>query len=368
MYHFKIETEIDLNWNLYLSKNKSGNFFQSSNYLTSDSNKIFPIFIYIFDELDNVVAQLGISIIKTTVLYSSTLFQNALKLISSLTKRGIWLFGPVIFSDIKKEKLEILQQIMVAIDFVCKKYNLVFIEGYTSPYEKLLDEEYVQLFTKNGYVVSDQVTYMSDLRRSLDEIWNDISKKTRGDVNRAERRGIIAKEIQTIDELKQFLLLHQTWAKTKGLEISDPFQDLEKLWNNLKLGVEKFFLAYQCEELISGLRISCFNGIAYTHFVVNSYAESTNLGGSLLTWVAIKWAKNTGLRLYDFSGGDKSNTKTPNSLLFYKKKWGGQEYFHYNVIKKQKKIHFILYRLLFSLVRFYHDITSKYVRLQKHKN
>lgn len=363
MYRFKIETEIDSQWNKYLLKNPSGNFFQSSNYLISDSENYFPLFIYIFDESDNVVAQLGLSIIKTTVLYSSSSFQNILKLISNLTRRGIWLFGPIIYSDISKERLEILQEIMVAIDVVCKKYDLVFMEGYTSPYEKFLNEEYTQLFSKNDCIVFDQVTYMSDLRRSLDEIWNDISKKTRGDVNRAERRGITAREVQTIDELKQFLLLHQTWAKTKGLEISDPFQDQEKLWNNHQLGLEKFFLAYMDDELISGLRLSCFNGIAYTHFVVSSYSKSTSLGGSLLTWFAIKWAKNAGLRLYDFSGGPKS--KTQDSLFFYKKKWGGQEYFHYNIIKKQKKFHYILYRFLFGMVRSYHVFKSKYTKSMK---
>ena len=301
-------------------------------------------------------------------MYSNSLFQNALKLIANLTRRGIWLSGPIIHSDIKKERLEILQQIITAIDVVCKQYDLVFIEGYTSPYDMLIDEEHIQLFTKNDYVTSNYITFISDLKKPIEQIWQNISKKTRGDVKRAERRNIVAKEIQTIDELKEFLLLHKVWAKTKGLEISDPFQDLTKLWNNHKSGMEKFFLAYEKNKLISALRISCFNGIAYTHFVISSYSKSTSLGGTFLTWFAIKWAKSKGLRLYDFSGGPKLNVKNQDSLLFYKKKWGGNEYSHYNVIKIQKKFHYVLYKYLFGLIKSYHDFKSKRVKSSRDNN
>ena len=366
MYHFKIETQVDSAWNQNLIKNNSGNFFQSSDYLTSDSKNFFPVFIYVIDESNKVVGQIGMSIIKTTVLYSSSSFQKILKLITNITRRGIWLFGPILYSDVKKERLEILQQIILAINVVCKKYDLVFIEGYTSPYDRLMDEECLQLFVKNNYVISEHITFMTDLSKSTEQIFQNISKKTRGDIKRAERREIVVKELQTIDELKEFLLLHNAWARTKGLEISDPFQDQEKLWKNHKSGAEKFFLAYQQNKLISGLRVSCFNGIVYTHFVVSSYSESTNLGGTLLTWTAINWAKNMGFRLYDFSGGSKSNLQNQDTLLFYKKKWGGDEYSHYNVIKTHKKLHYVLYRFLFDLVRTYHNFRSKYTKSSKY--
>jgi hypothetical protein len=357
LYTFKIETAKGSEWNKSLLKTTSANFFQSVEYLSSDSKEFFPIFISILDENGNVVGQLGLTVIKSTVLYSSSSFRSLLRLIAKITTRGIWLYGPIIHSDNKQERVEILQTIINANDEICKKYDLVFIEGYTSPYDSLVDDEYKQQFTNNGYIVSDFVTFIADMSKPIDAIWNAVSKKTRGDVNRAKRRNIIVKELSSYDELREYLILHNTWAKTKGLELINPFQDIEKLWNNHTMGVEKFFLAYQSDQLISALRLTCFNGIVYTHFVLSSYSDSTSLGGTLLTWSALEWAKNSGMKLYDFSGGPKQDNK--NSLVFYKKKWGGEEYVHYNLIKAPKKYHYLLYKLLFSLVRSYHNFKGK---------
>jgi len=109
MYKYKIETYVDQKWNENLLKNKAGNFFQSSDYLCSHSENSFPVFVCIFDESDNLVGQLGILIIKTTVLYSGNLLRSILHILSKLTTRGIWLFGPIIHSENSEKRLQILE-------------------------------------------------------------------------------------------------------------------------------------------------------------------------------------------------------------------------------------------------------------------
>lgn len=351
-------------WNLQLQQTSYSTFFQTTEYLDAEKNsEYFPIFILIEDEHQNVVGQLGMHIIKSTVLYSSPFFQKLLKIIPSLTKRGIWVYGPIIHSNDTKQREEILQTIVIAVNSILKKYDLVFVEGYSPPNDLLIDEEYKAAFKKDGYVIKDFVTYITDLDENIEEIWKSVSKKTRGDVNRARRRGIVSKEAQNKDDLKKYLLLHQEWAKTKGLVVSEPLKELEKIWNNHQVGREKIFLAYKNDELISGLRIAVFNGIVYTHFVVSSYSEHTNLGGTLLTWSAIEWAQKTGLRHYDFSGGPKeeleSDNEEKNPLLFYKRKWGGKEIPHYNFTKSNKKITYLIYLLLFKIVRMYHGFKMR---------
>ena len=144
------------------------------------------------------------------------------------------------------------------------------------------------------------------------------------------------------------------WAKTKGLTITNPEKQKEIFWKNHKSGIEKFFLAYKEKKLISGLRVGCFNNIAHTNFVINSYDSHTNLGGPLLTWYAVEWAKNNNFRTYDFSGGGVAE-----SLLAYKKKRGGKETPYYIFRKIRKHSSYKLYSSVFNLIQKYHFLRSK---------
>jgi hypothetical protein len=357
MFTYKIETTVDSKWNQNLLKSAHASFFHSAEYLNSTSKEFFPLYVSILDENQNVVAQLKMIIIKSSVLYSNQLLDLFFKSLQKLSRRGIWRDGPIIHSNNKEDRIKILQTIIEANDEIFKKYNLVFLEGYISPYDKMVDNDYIQKFVNHKYTLSFSYTYIIDMLKPIDEIWKNVARKARGDVNRAKRRNLIVKKINTFDDLKQYLLLHSTWVKTKGLELSDPFRDIEELWKNHKKGMEQFFLAYKDDRLISAVRIVCFNGIAYAHFVVSSDSESTNLGGSYLTWYTIEWAKNNGFKLYDFSGGNKSSAE--HSAVFYKKKWGGSEYTHYNLVKIKKKYHYKIYKLLFILFRCYNNFKGK---------
>ena len=362
MYNFKIYTNIDSKWNENLTKSNHGNFFQTAEYISSDSKDFFPVFVCVFDEDKNVVGQLTIQIIKTTVLYSSPMIHKIARILSKITSRGIWLYGPVIHSSDKQSHIEILRIIIKAVDEILERYDLVHIEGYSPPLDDLIDEDYKQEFRKNGYAIRNYVTFLANLDKSIDEIWQNIHYNARRDVTRAKKRGIIIEELKTRDQLKEYLLLQQQWAKTKGLVVTNTFDEEDHLWNNFKKGLEVFFLAYQDNQLISAIRVGCFNNTAHAHFILSSYSGPTSLGGPMLTWYILEWAKQTGIKIYDFSGGRKNKQDTiedKNTLLFYKRKWGGDEYIHYNFVKSRKKFSYKLYRFLFRLVKSYHELKSK---------
>lgn len=358
-------------WNNDLLKNSYATFFQTTDYLTSSSNKdYFHIFIYVMDNNGNVMGQLGLRIIKTTVMYSSKLLHSLLKIISKVSTRGIWLDGPIIHVSDKKTRIEVLKNILNAVDVIAEKYNLVHVEGYTPAYDIYVDEEYKQEFKKNGYGVNDYVAFILDMEKNIEEIFNDLPKRLRQDINRAKRRNIVVKQVEKYDELKQYLLLVQKWTKTKGTEITDPFQGIDKLWENINNKIERFFLAYQNDELISGLRVVYFNRIVHPNAVISSYDKPTSLGGTLLTWSSLEWAKSEGAKLYDFTGGKKESSSIikkernndRNTLLYYKKKWGGEEFLQYNVLKVRKKITYKLYMMLFNSVRFFHNLKMNEIK------
>lgn len=367
-YTFKIKTKADLDWDNNLLKSTYATFFQSTNYLNSNSRDYFPIFIYIFDQDNIIVGQLGLRIIKTVVRYSSPFFRRLLHLISRITSRGIWLDGPIIFTNDKNKRLEVLQTIMDAINVVSEKYNLVHVEGYTPGFDLQIDEYYKKILLGNNFIIQDYVTFILDMQKNIDELWSNLPKRLKQDINRAKRRNIVVKELEKYADLKQYVLLSQEWATTKGIVNSTPTEDLENLWSEHERKISKFFLAYQDNELISGLRVIYFNSIVQPSEVISSYSKRTSLGGTILTWNSIEWAKSINASVYDFTGGKKeiiqskseqNKENDKNSLLYYKSKWDGQEMPQYNLVIVRKKIHYKIYLFLFSIIRKYHDLKRK---------
>jgi hypothetical protein len=365
MYKTKISTEINSNdWNSELKKSNYSTYLQTVEYLNINSNEnTFPIFISILDEKDVVVGQLGMLIIKTSVQYGSTLFQKLSKISSRISTRGVWLYGPTIHTENKMEKKEILRMILKANNEIIKKYNLVFIEGYSAPLDVSLCDEEIKEYEKYGYNTKKFVAFLTDLKKPIEEIWKNVQLYAKKNVNRAAKRGVTIKELKTFEDSKQAISLFQKWGKTKGLIISDPEQQLKKFWDRQNSGFEKTFLAFKEEQLVSSITISHFNNIVVPIQVLNSYSSiARNLGGPALTWYAIKWSKEFKFAIYDITGGpllpeneQVNDKKRPFSLIHYKKKWGGKQYIHYHFIKINKKYSYMIYKKLFKILKWYHN-------------
>ena len=365
MYKTKISTEINSNdWNSELKKSNYSTYLQTVEYLNINSNEnTFPIFISVLDEKNAVVGQLGLLIVKTSVQYGSALFQKLSKTISGVSTRGIWQYGPTIHTENKMEKKEILRMILKANNEIIKKYNLVFIEGYSAPLDVSLCDEEIKEYEKYGYNTKKFVAFLTDLKKPIEEIWKNVQQYAKKNVNRAAKRGVTIKELKTFEDSKQAISLFQKWGKTKGLIISDPEQQLKKFWDRQNSGFEKTFLAFKEEQLVSSITISHFNNIVVPIQVLNSYSSiARNLGGPALTWYAIKWSKEFKFGIYDITGGpllpeneQVNDKKRPYSLIHYKKKWGGKQYIHYHFIKINKKSSYMIYKKLFKILKWYHN-------------
>jgi len=356
MYKFSISRDIDPEkWDSDLIKSNYATFFQSAKFLGTKIQGKYPIFLYILDENDNVKGQLGLIITKSYTPYSTKKLNNFTKMISNLGTRGTWVAGPIIHSNDKKTRIKILQSFINALEAIAKKNSLMIIDGYSPPQDLLVNQEYQNQFVMNGYKIEKFITFVSDLNKPLEEIWKKVSKKARNDVTRARRREVTVKELERFDDFVEFESLVKKWTKTKGIETTERTEFIKNAWKLYKNGIQRFFLAYQDDKIISGLRIGCFNGITYTHQVLSTYSKATSLGGSLLTWHALEWAKKNCLKIYDFSGiksspEDKNELKKYNEqwlgLKNYKKKWGGDEFPYYHFIKTQKHTTYKLFRLL----------------------
>jgi len=327
----------------------------------------------VYDDTGDVKGQLGLVVQKSVNIYSSPVLSKIFILFEKLGSRALWVHGPILYTQDKKARIEILHTIIKALEVLTKKENIVLVGGYTPHGDYLIDEDFKNEFKKNGYKIIDQYTFATDLNENIDKIWNNLAESAKRDVTRAKKRNITVKELEHKD-LHEYFSLGEKWAKTKGIEKSVPSNQQEEFWKYYKSGLEKVFLAYEKGELVSGHRITCFNGIAYSHKMTNSYSKPTSLGGPLLTWHAIEWAKNAGMKIYDFSGGlsppsdEKEKKKYEewwSGLFSYKKKWGGREFPYYNVLKIRRKKTYKLFRALSKIDWSYRNYKHKRYKKSK---
>jgi len=354
LYSCKILKQVEpKEWNQNLLQSDYSTFFQTHEYLNSKDPNKFPKFILVTNEKNEIVGQLGVIITKVRSGYSTKFLKQVTKIASKLGSRGSWVSGPIIFSDQKETRLEILHLIINALDKIAQENNLMIIDGYSSPLDLLIDKDYKEQFRKNGYKIENFVTLMSSLHQSIDDLWSKVKKSARNDVTKAKRENITVKEINDKIDLINYKKLTQKWAKTKGIEINSI--DIGVDWGYLKSGIQKFFLAYRKNDILAGLKIGVFNKIAYTNQVLNSYSKAGNVAGPLLSWYAIEWAKKEGINTYDFSGGEASPKNVADqqrydeqwkNLFAYKRKWGGEEFPYYHFIKITNKERYKLFRIL----------------------
>ncbi len=356
MYEFEILRKVDkTKWNNQLLNCKYSTFFQTAEFLTEDTSNKYPLFIYVYDENGDVKGQLGITIVKIKSGNTTFTLKKIVETASKLGNRGTWVSGPIIHTTDHESRIKTLKTIVESLQVVTKENNLMLLGGYSPPQDFLINESYISEFTKDGYNTEKFVTLATDLDVSVDELWKKIKKSARNDVTKAQRENIEIKEVQTKEKLKEFKLLDEKWARTKGIYLEDPLLNFNKDWRDLNAGIQKFFVASINDEILSGLRVGCFNGIAYTHQVLNTYSKIGNVGGPLLTWHALKWAKQSGMRIYDFSGGNAMPENTHNlqsyqeqwnSLFAYKRKWGGSEYPYFHCVKIINKKKYKIFRIL----------------------
>jgi hypothetical protein len=354
---FEILDTVDkTEWNTNLAKSKYVNFFQTAEYISQKSNSDrFPQFTYILDENKQVLAQLGIIVVKKVDINISKALHRVRDIFSKISSRAFFYCGPVIHDE--RRRIEILVKILEALDEVARRNKIVFIEGYTSQYDPLVNSDFLNEIKTHGFGLENMVTFVIDLSKNPDELWNDVARKARGDINRGERRKITIKELKTYDELKNYMLMNQQWGKTKGFEIDDPFKYLDKMWHEHESGIKKTFFAYDGSELVSVLSLGCFNGIAFTDQVKNLYSENANLAGTCLTWHGIQWAKENGFRLYDMSGGFADHDV--ESLLFYKEKFGGSKIPYYRLKKVRSKYSYKLYSFSYKAMVLFLELKTK---------
>lgn len=314
MNNIEISNSCPNDWNEYLKKNKFGTIYQTkeyANYLDKWRKKK-PIFLRILSPNGEILLQ--------NLLFENTNSSNKLprkfnSLLKLLKKRCRWYYGPVYLNATVIDDF---------FDFLRKsKY------GFNGNFHPLSD---INNF-KSDCKKTKWSTFLINLKISKDELYSNLSKNSaRKNIDRALDRGVIIEEINDNNWKDYLELLKETRLSQNKEEVSD--DESNDFWNILKKVGFSGFIAKKDQIPLSGLTFSHFNNYINEWGVARSkidYDEKL-YSQDLIKWKIIEWGHKNQMDFYDLSGVNPvPTTEKEKGILQYKSKWGGQQFYYWNL-------------------------------------
>lgn len=305
-------------WSEFVYNHPHGNIFQ-----TPDMAKVYertenyePISLAVIDtENDEILA-----------LVQAVVITEMSGMLGSFSARSIINGGPLFIEG--EKGIAALKNLMEHYDkFVRKKAIYTQIRN-------MWDTTDISNILKNaGYQYEEHLNFLIDLNKSREELWSNLSKKRRNGIRRAEKRGVIIKEIKDKSLIFLFYdVLQETYRNAK-LPLAD-ISLFESAFDILaSKNMVKFFLAKHKDKNIGAIVVLIYNGIIYDWYAGASIDYLRLYPNDILPWYVMEWGSDYGYRAFDFGGAGKPNEEY--GVRDFKKQFGG-ELLNYG---RYKKIH-----------------------------
>lgn len=180
-----------------------------------------------------------------------------------------------------------------------------------------------------------------DLTLGKEKLWENLDKKFRYDIRRAQKEGVIIEPTTNPEDISAFYKLCQSIYQRKNLliktEVEKMMQQLLQNSDHKKIESVLFVARYQGQLAAGAFIIRCGPHIYYHWGAVDRQYTSQRVGAAV-QWGVIEWALNQKLERYDL--GEVNPTHDDNLYLF-KKKLGGEL-----VPLVEKKMYFLRYQIL----------------------
>lgn len=267
-------------WNsLILANPDGGNIFSSYEYAMQKETGGYKAYFILVDDLAVTVLE---------------------KNVSGLGKLWYLPKGPNITSS--KELLEALE----SLGQFGKKHGVftIRIESEINRNEKSFLEK--KGLIKARPIVPNPSTITLDISDDIEKILLDLPQKGRYAIRRAERDGVIIKQVESNEDNCKLMynLLSETAEGQFGIRNYSYFKTFWKRFE--KAGLGQLFFAYHENRLVAGAYAMSF-GQKSTYKDGASVRKRTVYGAShLLQWKIIEWAKTRGVVLHDLCGSPPS--------------------------------------------------------------
>lgn len=203
--------------------------------------------------------------------------------------------GPVLFNVPKEERNKIR-----FIRLIEKKLIEYFIENFREV-NFSTDNEIIDImpFIRSGFIPEIRYTYKIDLRKSLDEIYNNFGSDRKKDIRKSKKRNlefIIDNKYEMFDSDKAM-----KWEKKYGFDSTANFTD-DYIKETIKHNKGMCFVAKENNKIIGGVHIAWDSKCAY---ILYSYyeEESDDIAIAFLYYKIFEYLKqNNIVSFIDFEG------------------------------------------------------------------
>jgi len=236
------------------------------------------------------------------------------------SKRYLYIpFGPVVSKDITNDKKQLaLGALLSKIKELAVKENCIFLR--IEPVTSLGD---LSKYKTNNPPrrIQPQKTLIIDLTKSEEELLKDFSSTTRHNIKRAEKSGVMVRELNEYSPEFYKLLAKTKDRQEFGVYSEEHYINLFKI--NSDFIKAKLFLAEYESKIVNATIVLIFNNRAITLHSGSDYNYRNVKGTNILKWEIMRSAKRNGLKDLDMWGIDEK--KWPN-LTAFKKGFGGKEF------------------------------------------
>ena len=327
-----------IKWNNFVSNHPQGNIFQSHYiyHVFKGTVNYDPIAVFLLSNNDEILA---------LVVSAVQIFAKGF--LKTLSSRAVIWGGPLVKNNDKGH----FKKIINFYNELVKK-KAIFTEV------RLFDEAniYRDEFQDAGYKLEERLNIIIDLKKSHEDLWNEMSPTRKKQIRRAERRGTIVREIDYSDneEISHcYSIIEDVYNRAK-LPLPDNTMFLNAIKNDTEGKYLKIFVAENQKKVIGVRYVLLFNKTIYDWYAGSDKDFNDKYPNDILPWEIFKWGVDHKFEKFDFGGAGKPGI--PYGVRDYKKKFGGK---FINVYRYKKFHHPIKMRIASSAFRVWQRLKRK---------
>ncbi len=208
---------------------------------------------------------------------------------------GIWI----------KEGLSV-KQIEAVVEQVYQKIEKLNVAWFQQFFPKQFC--HLSVFEQNGYECTWRKTFvLCDLQRDETELFKSFSSAKQRQIRKAQRNGIVVREGALA--ARSFVSFHNFCLAQKGeRNMNRQTVEMNLCQEAVKRGQGTILWAVDEEDRAQAALFLVWD-IRSAYYLIPTYRQDYKMSGasSLLVWEAIRYARNWGLQVFDFEGGNQEN-------------------------------------------------------------